>query len=62
VVAADAAGSDDHRLRAQREIADDLARTALATFAFVGSRIRPRPPSTVPLVIASASTMAKLER
>ena len=30
VIAADAAGGDDHRLRAQREIADDLARAALA--------------------------------
>src|SRR6185437_5920497 len=30
VIAADAAGGDDHRLRAQRKIADDFPRTALA--------------------------------
>ena len=36
VIAADAAGSDDHRLRAQAEIADHLARGTLAALDAVG--------------------------
>jgi len=35
VIAADAAGGDDHRLRAQREVADNFARTALAALDLV---------------------------
>ena len=36
VIAADAAGGDDHGLGAQREIADDLARRTLAALDIVG--------------------------
>jgi hypothetical protein len=35
VVAADAAGGDDHGLRAQREVADDFARAALAALDII---------------------------
>ena len=40
VIAADAAGSDDHGLRVKREVADDFARTALA--ALDGVRLEDR--------------------
>ena len=56
VIAADAAGGDDHRLRAQREIADDFARRTLAARDRSGSRTAPLTPSTAPLVITSVST------
>src|SRR5229473_1193855 len=35
VIATDAAGGDDHRLGAQVEVADDLARTALAALDII---------------------------
>ena len=57
VIAADAAGGDDHRLRPQREVADHVARTAGAALdAAVGSSTAPLTPSTAPAVCVSAST------
>ena len=52
VIAADAAGGDDHRLGAQREVADDLARAALAALDRARARgSTPLTPSTAPLVM-----------
>ena len=57
VIAADAAGGDDHGLRAQREVADDLARSCSCRARHSSARgSTPLTPSTVPLVIVSAST------
>ena len=53
VVAADAAGGDDHRLRPELEVADDRARAGLP--ALDGARLEhsPRTPSTTPSVTVS---------
>ena len=40
VIAADAAGGDDHGLRAQREVADDFARTAFSALDVIGCENR----------------------
>ena len=50
VIAADAAGGDDHGLRAQREIAVTLRELLLPRSTGSGARIEPVTPSTVPPV------------
>ena len=55
VIAADAAGGDDHRLRAQRNRRSPCARL-LPRSTLSGSSTEPLTPSTAPFVIMSVST------